>query len=103
MLHRTIRIFLLFFSVGTAIVRGQDKKLYQQFADSEISRFPEAWQLDHGKRLYFGYSQGVGCLAMLKVWQKTGEQRYFNYVEQWADTLIRSEEHTSELQSRENL
>ncbi|TYP98424.1 unsaturated rhamnogalacturonyl hydrolase [Sphingobacterium allocomposti] len=88
MLHRTIRIFLLFFSVGTAIVRGQDKKLYQQFADSEISRFPEAWQLDHGKRLYFGYSQGVGCLAMLKVWQKTGEQRYFNYVEQWADTLI---------------
>ena len=30
---------------------------YRLFADSEIRRFPEAWQLDHGKRLYFGYAQ----------------------------------------------
>lgn len=59
-----------------------------KFADSEIKRFPEAWQLDHGKRLYFGYAQGVGCLAMLRVWEKTGEQKYFDYVEQWADTII---------------
>ena len=38
-----------------------------KFANSEMKRSPEAWQLDHGKRLYFGYSQGVGTLAMLKV------------------------------------
>jgi unsaturated rhamnogalacturonyl hydrolase len=53
-----------------------------------MSRFPEAWQIDHGKRLYFGYGQGVGCLAMLKVWEKTGDHKYFDYVEKWADTLI---------------
>ncbi|MFD1768634.1 glycoside hydrolase family 88/105 protein [Sphingobacterium suaedae] len=70
---------------------AQQRKLYQQFADSEIKRFPEAWQLDHGKRLYFGYSQGVGCLAMLKLWKKTGDKHYFDYVEQWADTLINEE------------
>jgi len=58
------------------------------FADSEMIRFPKAYQLDHGKRLFFGYSQGVGCCAMLKMWKKTGEQRYFNYVEEWADSLI---------------
>jgi len=62
--------------------------MYRKFADSEMKRFPEAWQLDHGKRLYFGYSQGLGCLAMLKVAEKTGEAKYFNYVEKWADTLI---------------
>ncbi|WP_196940180.1 glycoside hydrolase family 88/105 protein [Sphingobacterium pedocola] len=59
-----------------------------QFADSEMNRFPEAWQLDHGKRLYFGYAQGLGCLAMLKVWEQTGEQKYVDYVEEWADTII---------------
>jgi len=59
-----------------------------QFADSEISRFPEAWQLDHGKRLYFGYSQGLGCQAMLKVWKQTGNRKYLDYVIQWADTII---------------
>lgn len=59
-----------------------------KFADSEMKRFPEAWQLDHGKRLYFGYSQGVGTLAMLKVWKKTDDDKYLDYVVEWADTLI---------------
>lgn len=58
------------------------------FANSEMKRFPEAWQLDHGKRLYFGYSQGVGCEAMLNLWKKTGDKKYLNYVIEWADTLI---------------
>ncbi|MFV0536676.1 MAG: glycoside hydrolase family 105 protein [Dysgonomonas sp.] len=58
------------------------------FADSEMKRFPEAWQLDHGKRLYFGYSQGLGCTAMLKVWEKTGDRKYLDYVIHWADTII---------------
>lgn len=61
---------------------------YRLFADSEMRRFPEAWQLDHGKRLFFGYAQGVGCCAMLKMWKKTGDKRYFEYVEAWADSLI---------------
>ncbi|WP_197092610.1 glycoside hydrolase family 88/105 protein [Labilibaculum euxinus] len=59
-----------------------------QFADSEMKRFPEAWQLDHGKRLYFGYSQGLGCLAMLKVWKETGNSKYLDYVIKWSDSLI---------------
>ncbi|WP_294632377.1 glycoside hydrolase family 88 protein [uncultured Bacteroides sp.] len=60
----------------------------RRFADSEMFRFPKAYQLDHGKRLFFGYAQGVGCCAMLEMWKKTGERRYFDYVEQWADSLI---------------
>jgi unsaturated rhamnogalacturonyl hydrolase len=59
-----------------------------RFADSEMKRFPEAWQLDHGKRLYFGYSQGLGCLAMLKVWKHTNDNKYLDYVVAWADSLI---------------
>ncbi len=60
----------------------------RRFADSEMLRFPEAWQLDHGKRLFFGYAQGVGCCAMLRMWKATGDRHYFDYVERWADSLI---------------
>ena len=60
----------------------------KRFADSEMKRFPEAWQLDHGKRLFFGYSQGVGCCAMLRMWKATGDDTYYNYVYQWADSII---------------
>lgn len=82
---RLFSIVLLFLFLSSSV---SAQKLYQQFADSEMSRFPEAWQIDHGKRLYFGYGQGLACLAMLKVWEKTGDQKYFDYVEKWADTLI---------------
>lgn len=64
------------------------QKMSAEFAESEMKRFPEAWQLDHGKRLYFGYSQGVGCCAMLDMWRYTGDRKYYDYVAEWADTLI---------------
>ncbi len=64
------------------------QKMSVEFAESEMSRFPQAWQLDHGKRLFFGYAQGVGCCAMLDMWHYTGDDKYYNYVAQWADTLI---------------
>jgi Predicted unsaturated glucuronyl hydrolase involved in regulation of bacterial surface properties, and related proteins len=64
------------------------QKYARKFADSEMKRFPQAYQLDHGKRLFFGYSQGLGCLAMLKLWQTTGDRKYYEYVRQWADTII---------------
>lgn len=82
---------LVFFCLISSFSKGQGQKLFLQFAESERARFPEAWQIDHGKRLYFGYGQGLGCLAMLKVWEKTGDKTYFDYVEAWADTIINEE------------
>ena len=70
---------------------SQEKKYSTWFADSEMSRFPQAWQLDHGKRLFFGYAQGVGCCAMLKTWKQTGDSKYYDYVHQWADSIIYSD------------
>ncbi len=82
---KNIFLFIICF-LSLQIVSAQKTGIL--FADSEMKRFPEAWQLDHGKRLYFGYSQGVGCIAMLQVWKATGDRKYFNYVEQWADTIV---------------
>ncbi len=79
-------------TAGTTAAKQKSAKTYaRRFADSEIRRFPEAWQLDHGKRLFFGYAQGVGCCAMLRMWKTTGDRTYFDYVEQWADSLVDEE------------
>lgn len=79
-------LLLLAFLWVIPIVNAQKTAI--KFAESEMKRFPQMWQLDHGSRLYFGYSQGLGGLAMLKMWKKTGDKKYFDYVEQWADTII---------------
>lgn len=67
-----LTLFAFAFVMQTTLAQ----KTAVEFADSEMKRFPEAWQLDHGKRLYFGYSQGVGCQAMLDVWKQTGKEKY---------------------------
>lgn len=84
-MKKTLLILLAFAFVMQGILA---QKTAIEFADSEMKRFPQAWQLDHGKRLYFGYSQGVGCQAMLDVWKQTGDRKYLDYVINWADTVI---------------
>ncbi|WKK59493.1 glycoside hydrolase family 105 protein [Sphingobacterium sp. BN32] len=71
-----------------ASAQRSNSPLYEQIALSEMKRFPELWQLDHGKRLYFAYSQGLGALAFYKLYEKTKNEVYFNYVETWMDSLI---------------
>ncbi len=83
-----LSVICLAFGLGYVIAQVDENSYARRFADSEMKRCPEAWQLDHGKRLFFGYPQGVGCLAMLRMWQATGDDCYYNYVKQWTDTLI---------------
>lgn len=84
------KLFLILVTI-LSIQSTYSQKTGILFADSEMARFPEAYQLDHGKRLYFGYSQGLGCMAMLDVWKQTGDKKYLDYVVQWADTIINNE------------
>ena len=67
------------------------QKMYQRMADSEMKRFPEAWQLDWAKHPNFGYCQGVVSMAMLKVWKQTGDEKYYKYVEDYADMMVDDE------------
>ncbi|MBO5834805.1 MAG: glycoside hydrolase family 88 protein [Bacteroidales bacterium] len=74
-------------SVMTAC--GPKEKLWsERMAESEMQRFPQLYQFDHGKRLFFGYTQGLGALAMWEMWQYTGDKKYYDYVYQWGDTII---------------
>ena len=34
------------------------------------------------------YAQGVGCCAMLKMWHATEDAKYYDYVAEWADTVV---------------
>lgn len=72
-------------------VYAQEKKMYVRMADSEMKRFPEAWQIDWAKRPVFGYTQGVVTLSMLKVWKATGDEKYYKYVEEYADKMVQED------------
>ena len=81
------KIFLLVI-ISFALQSAFSQKTAIRFADSEMKRWPELYQFDHGKRLYFGYTQGLGGKTMLEMWKATGDKKYFDYVAQWGDTII---------------
>ncbi|OJV90804.1 MAG: glycosyl hydrolase family 88 [Bacteroidia bacterium 44-10] len=61
---------------------------YVRMADSEMQRNPESWMIDFVKTPKWNYTQGLELQAILQVWEKTGEEKYFHYADNYADTMI---------------
>jgi unsaturated rhamnogalacturonyl hydrolase len=59
-----------------------------RMADSDMKRFPEGWQLDYRTRKLLGYAQAVECQAILQVWNKTNDNKYYDYVFAYYDGMI---------------
>ncbi|MBT30157.1 MAG: glycosyl hydrolase family 88 [Thalassobius sp.] len=62
--------------------------LSQAMADSEMKRNPNAWMIDFQPDPRWSYVNGLVCLSILDVWEKTKEQNYFDYAKGYADSLI---------------
>ena len=88
---KTLACLIVALLIGGQAAVAQEAKMYVRMADSEMKRFPEAWQVDWAKRPVFGYCQGVVALSMLKVWKETGDDKYYKYVEKYADMMVRDD------------
>ncbi len=56
--------------------------------ESEMERFPEAWQIDWDETPQWDYVHGLNLLAVVEVYKKTKDERLFSYVEGYYDMLI---------------
>lgn len=60
----------------------------QRMADSDIKRNPEAWMVDFNTKPRWNYTHGLMCSAMERVWRATGDEKYYNYIAEYADRMI---------------
>jgi unsaturated rhamnogalacturonyl hydrolase len=79
---------LLIFTLTCISLTSKESKYYLLMADSEMKRNPESWMLDFSKKLKWDYCNGLELQAFLKVWEKTGDEKYFQYAKSYADTII---------------
>lgn len=63
-------------------------KYYILMADSEIKRNPEGWMLDFSQTPKWNYTHGLVLMAMQKVSDKTGCEKYYEYAKAYADSMI---------------
>ncbi|MDR3219767.1 MAG: glycoside hydrolase family 88 protein [Dysgonamonadaceae bacterium] len=66
-------------------------KNYIRMADSEISRNPASWMLDFSKEPKWNYCHGLVLLAIQKIYDKTGDKQYYDYVASYPDTMFLDE------------
>ncbi len=59
-----------------------------RMADSEMTRYPKAVNLDFREKLKWDYTFGLEGLAFVQLSEKTGERKYFDYIEAYTDTMI---------------
>jgi unsaturated rhamnogalacturonyl hydrolase len=64
---------------------------YIQMLNSEMKRNPQAYTLDFEIRPKWNYTHGLVLMAACKVWERTGEQRYFDYMKTYYDEMIDQE------------
>ncbi len=57
-------------------------------ANSDIERNPDAWMLDFVDKPKWNYTNGLVCSAMESLWKYTGDQKYYDYIYAYADTMI---------------
>jgi len=65
-------------------------KWSERMALSIMKRHPEAWQIDDKEEIKWDYVHGLVLTAFDKLYQATQNQNYYNYLRNYADTLIES-------------
>ncbi|MDR1764235.1 MAG: glycoside hydrolase family 88 protein [Dysgonamonadaceae bacterium] len=63
-------------------------KTYVQMTDSEMKRYPESWMLDGARAPKWDYVHGLELMAIYKLFQQTGDRKYYNYVKSYLDTML---------------
>lgn len=86
---------VLFFSANAQTLESKNEavisdqlKWSERMALSIMKRHPEAWQIDNQPVPKWDYKIGMILTAYEKIYKQTKEQKYFDYIKNYADVLI---------------
>ncbi len=93
-------IVLLFFFVSKTKAQNQedsqkdiisyDLKWSERTALSILNKYPKAWQLDGNEKPKWDYKMGFVLSGFEKLYQKTNDKKYLNYIKEYVDGMIDS-------------
>ena len=95
-MFKNVNVFMiaagaLAFLLGTpalAAVIPAQASWAERMALSDMQRNPEPWQIDFRETPKWNYTHGLMMTAYQRLYEKTGDKRYLDYIREYADTLI---------------
>ena len=68
--------------------QAAETPLSVRMANSDMQRNPDAWTIDFNEKPKWEYTHGLMMTALDKVYARTGDEKYFNYMKNYADFMI---------------
>lgn len=65
-----------------------EKPMSVRMTESEMQRVPESWQLDFKDKIKWDYASGVELEGMLNTYERYGDERIWQYVLAFCDTMV---------------
>lgn len=82
---------VLFLAISCKTETKKELKNYQKLADSEIRRMSSPMMLDFQVKPKWNYCHGLELQSFLQIWEKTGDNKYFDYAYAYVDTMVRQD------------
>lgn len=70
-------------------VASESIKWSERMLISEMKRFPESWMLDFHTKPKWSYPNGLVLMAAKRVYDKTGNETYYNYIYDYPNTMVK--------------
>jgi len=67
-----------------------DLKWSERTALTILNKYPQAWQLDGNEKPKWDYKMGFVLSGFEKLYQKTNDKKYLNYIKEYVDGMIDS-------------
>jgi unsaturated rhamnogalacturonyl hydrolase len=83
-----LSVFLVLACLCSCSKTVKETKYYVRMTESEMQRNPESWMLDFSQAPKWNYCHGLVLAAIQKVYEKTGDKKYFDYIKSYADTML---------------
>jgi len=93
-LHMILLIFVLPITMmvsctgTTSREPGKGETYAVLMGETLLGDFPRLWMIESPDRIRWTYTLGLVSSAMLDLWEFTDEQKYFDYVEFFADSVV---------------
>ncbi|MFW0739341.1 glycoside hydrolase family 88/105 protein [Flavobacterium sp. T12S277] len=100
-------VLLLMISTKTIAQTHENSVLLDNLKWSErtaltiLDKYPQAWQIDGTEKPKWDYKMGLVLSAFEKLYRKTNDKKYFNYIKEYADELIDADGNNSKYERDE--
>lgn len=94
--RKSVIVLLLIFGSKIIAQTNENKALADNIKWSErttltiLNKYPKAWQIDGTEKPKWDYKMSLVLTAFEKLYQKTNDKKYFNYIKEYADEMIDS-------------